>query len=83
MLGPRVRSERIWQELADEGEIISDAVRANIYAPVGLDIGATTPDEIALSMLAEIKGVFSQKTPAHLRDKKQPIHERDQPMTFT
>lgn len=82
MLGPRVRSERIWKELAEEGNPISDDLMENIYAPVGLEIGANTPDEIALSILAEIKGVFTQKTIAHLRDKSQPIHERDEPMTF-
>jgi xanthine/CO dehydrogenase XdhC/CoxF family maturation factor len=82
MLGPRVRSERIWEELAEEGDPISDELMENIYAPVGLEIGANTPDEIALSILAEIKSVFAQKKVAHLREKKQPIHERDQPMTF-
>lgn len=82
MLGPRVRSERIWKELAEEGDAVPADTMANIYAPVGLEIGANTPDEIALSMLAEIKGVLAAKNLAHLRDKKQPIHERDQPMKF-
>ncbi len=82
MLGPRVRSERIFNELAEEGDPVPETAMQNIYAPVGLEIGATTPDEIALAMLAEIKAVFSGKVPAHLRDRKQPIHERDQPMIF-
>ncbi|WP_304231857.1 XdhC family protein [Jiulongibacter sediminis] len=83
MLGPRVRSERIWAELAEEGDAIPADLMQNIYAPVGLEIGANTPDEIALSLLAEVKGVFAQKEIGHLRDKTQPIHERDEPMTFS
>ncbi|MGR3811205.1 XdhC family protein [Jiulongibacter sp. NS-SX5] len=82
MLGPKVRSERIWRELEEEGDQIPEQLMPNIYAPVGLEIGANTPDEIALSILAEIKTVFSGKEVAHLRERSQPIHERDRPMTF-
>lgn len=76
MLGPRVRSEKIFAELAGEGKTISSKDMNRIYAPAGLDIGAISPEEIALSMLAEIKTVFSKREGGFLRLRHVPIHER-------
>lgn len=77
MLGPRVRSEKIFNELAQEGIEISDSDMERIYAPVGLDIGAVSPEEIALSIVAEIRAVFSDRDGVALRLRTTPIHERD------
>jgi len=76
MLGPRVRSERIFKELANEGKVVSDETMNRIYAPAGLDIGASTPEEIALSIMAEIKTVFSKREGGFLKLRHAPIHER-------
>jgi len=52
MIGSRRRVRRILEHLADEG---SDASRlARVRAPIGLDIGAETPGEIGVAILAEI-----------------------------
>lgn len=77
MLGPRVRSEKIFDELAQEGIKISETDMERIHAPVGLDIGAISPEEIALSIVAEIRAVFSDRSGAALRLRTTPIHERD------
>ncbi|MEZ0484706.1 XdhC family protein [Fibrella aquatica] len=75
VLGPRVRTERMVSELAEEGITVS--LNERVHAPIGLDIGATSPEEIALSMLAEIKAVLSGRDGSSLRLRQAPIHERD------
>lgn len=77
MLGPRVRSERIWTELADEGNPIADTDFPRIHAPVGLDIGAVSPEEIALSLAAEIRASFSAREGTFLRLRQSTIHVRE------
>jgi xanthine dehydrogenase accessory factor len=77
MLGPRVRAEKIFNELGNEGSRVADEEMERIYGPAGLDIGATSPEEIALSLLAEIKTAFSGRDGGFLRLRKTTIHERD------
>jgi xanthine dehydrogenase accessory factor len=45
-----------------------------ISAPIGLDIGARTPEETAIAIAAEIVAVRSGRTGGRLRDGSQPIH---------
>jgi xanthine/CO dehydrogenase XdhC/CoxF family maturation factor len=75
VLGPKKKLEKMLDELRDEGMQITEEDKAKIYGPVGLDIGAETAEEIALSMVAEIKAVLSKKNGGTLRDKNGFIHE--------
>ena len=77
MLGPRVRAERIWAELAEEGNAIAEIDFPRIHAPVGLDIGAVSPEEIALSLAAEIRASFSGREGTFLRLRQSTIHRRE------
>lgn len=70
MLGPRQRTERIRSELAREGPV----EEAPVHGPVGLDIGADGPEQVALSALAEILAVRSGRRPVPLRERTRPIH---------
>lgn len=55
MIGSRRRVETVLRTLASEGY---DRERlAQIYAPIGLDIGSETPQEIALSIIAEVVAI--------------------------
>lgn len=51
-VGSRRKADSLRQKLAEEG--IADERLDRIKAPAGLDLGAITPEEIALSILAEI-----------------------------
>lgn len=77
LLGPKSRSERLLQELAQAGIVPNEAQRRRLHAPVGLDLGAETSEEIALAILAEIRAVLAGRAGGLLRDRPMPIHERE------
>src|SRR4026208_1038678 len=76
MLGPKQKRERILGELKDEGLTFTEQQLAVLHSPVGLDIGAETSEEIALSILAEIKALFAGKDVQSLRTINEVIHPR-------
>ncbi|MDB4975687.1 MAG: hypothetical protein JWN48_4028 [Myxococcaceae bacterium] len=55
LLGSRIRSARLLSDLTARGIALSESTRARIHAPVGLAIGAESPQEIALSIVAELQ----------------------------
>lgn len=76
MLGPKKKRERVLNELKDEGISFTDQQLSVLHSPVGLDIGAETAEEIALSILSEIKAMFANKDVQSLRKIKEVIHPR-------
>ncbi len=72
-LGPKTRTEKILEE---SGETFSDEQFARLYAPIGLDIGANSPEAIALAIVAEINAVLSNRNGGFLRKRTGSIYER-------
>jgi xanthine dehydrogenase accessory factor len=76
MLGPKKKLDRMLGELKDEGFNLTEGQRSIVFGPVGLDLGAETAEEIALSIIAEIKAVLAGKAGQSLRNINDVIHSR-------
>ena len=76
MLGPKKKRERMLNELSNEGLTFTAEQLSVLHSPVGLDIGAETSEEIALSILSEIKAMFAGKDLQSLRKLQEVIHPR-------
>ena len=70
LLGPRKRRDQLVNALFDNGV----SLNSELFAPAGFDLGAETPEEIALSIVSEINAVFAGATGESLRDHAMPIH---------
>jgi xanthine/CO dehydrogenase XdhC/CoxF family maturation factor len=68
LLGPKTRGDDL---LAATG-----LQRGRLHNPIGLDLGADNPEEIALSIVAEIQAVLSARTARPLSESAGPIHLR-------
>jgi xanthine dehydrogenase accessory factor len=67
LIGSRAKVTRIYDELLKDGQLDPERL-AHVHAPIGLDIGAVTPQEIAVSILAELIAVkHGKENPASLR----------------
>ncbi len=67
LLGPRARRDEILHQI---GATATD----RIFAPIGLDLGADGPEQVAVSIVAELLSVRAPSAPGHLREKEGVIH---------
>ena len=75
ILGPKRRTERVLEELAREGISFTEDALSRLHGPAGLDLGAETPEEIAVSIIAEMQAVIGRREGGPLRERTLPIHE--------
>ncbi len=67
LLGPRARTDAMLSELGAEDN-------DRVFGPVGLDLGGDGPEQIAVSIVAEVLAVMSGREPTHLRARMAAIH---------
>lgn len=74
LLGPKSRRIKMLDTLREEGVQFTEEELAKMYNPVGLDIGAETSEEIAISILAEIIALRNGHQGGFLKDSHQIHH---------
>jgi xanthine dehydrogenase accessory factor len=75
MIGSKRRVSTVLRHLAEEGYPL-DALEA-VYTPIGFDIGAETPEEIAVSIMAEIIAVRHNASGRPMREGRPSIGTRE------
>jgi xanthine dehydrogenase accessory factor len=68
LLGPKKRHGEILAQLSEDVPFDFNGGLDNLFAPAGLDIGSEAPEEIALSIVAEVEAVLSGRVGGFLRE---------------
>jgi xanthine dehydrogenase accessory factor len=71
-MGSRRTHDRRIQRLTEAG--VTPQQLSRLHSPIGLDVGASTPQETAISILAEVLAARTGSSGAPLRDTRGPIH---------
>ncbi len=74
IIGSPKKRERLLNELFEFAPNTTEEFLECIYSPAGLHIGAKTPEEIAVSIVAEILSVINRREPFSLRNVTGKIH---------
>jgi xanthine dehydrogenase accessory factor len=74
VLGPRRRTEVLLSQIGPSSIGPERGPPLGLHAPVGLDLGAEQPEEIALAIVAEIRAATASRTGGFLRDRPGPLH---------
>ena len=69
LLGPKKRHAEILAQLSEYVSFDFNGALDNLFAPAGLDIGSEAPEEIALSIVAEVEAVLSGRVGGFLRER--------------
>jgi xanthine/CO dehydrogenase XdhC/CoxF family maturation factor len=75
LLGPAKRREKMLQAIIENNLDCEEEFISSIHGPAGLNLGAETPQEIAISILSEILSLTRNQIPMSLEDKKGGIHD--------
>lgn len=75
ILGAAKRRDKMFNELIELNPSISEDFLESIHKPAGLNLGAQTPEEIAISILAEILATIKNKKPDSLKNITGHIHQ--------
>lgn len=81
MIGSQSKVKQIFRTLLKEG--FSKEQLARVHAPIGLDLGAETPDEIALSIAAEILMLRHKASGTQMKNKYRLVEEDASPEEST
>jgi len=76
ILGPKRRLGRVVQALYERGRTISVEEAERIRSPIGLDIGAASPAEVAASIIAELIALANDREGGTLYNQTRPLHDR-------
>jgi len=75
LLGPAKRRDQLLNDLTEINMDLPNWMTENVYGPAGIDLGGELPEQIGLSIMAEMVAVFAQREVPSLREKKGMIHD--------
>jgi xanthine dehydrogenase accessory factor len=80
VLGPRGRTEAIVRDVLEgfpeHAGGAGEEARERVFGPVGLDLGADGPRQVAISIVAELLAFTARREPRHLAERREAIHAR-------
>jgi xanthine/CO dehydrogenase XdhC/CoxF family maturation factor len=73
LVGAKKRGQNMGNDLVEHHPLVEEDFLDKIHGPAGLNIGAETPQEIAISICSEILAVTRQQQPDFMKNKSRSV----------